>query len=66
MTYVNLNSTGFRSTTIDLPRFATDLITALNALDTNPALEAKLAPDQTDYPNEQHYIDLAGGNRLRL
>jgi len=64
MSYITLNE-DHRPTT-DLARFAIDLVAALNALDTNPALEAKLAPKQTDYPNEQQYIDLAGGDRLRV
>jgi hypothetical protein len=50
---------------IDLPRFAADLVKAFNALDTNPAIEAKIAP-AGDYPNEHQNIDVGGGNLLWL
>jgi len=48
---------------IDLPRFAADLVKALNALDTNPAIECKLAP-AGDYPNERQKIALDGSTEL--
>ncbi|MBO0716106.1 MAG: hypothetical protein J2P55_02065, partial [Rhizobiales bacterium] len=51
---------------IDLPTFAADLVKALNALDANPAIEARIANEQTDYPNEHQNIDIGNATRLWL
>lgn len=65
MPYINLNED--HRAKIDLQTFAADLVKALNGLDTNPALEAKIVTDRENhYPSEQQYIDIVGGDRLRL
>jgi hypothetical protein len=50
---------------IDLQTFAADLVKALNALDTDPAIDSKIAA-AGDYPHEHQNIDLDATTRLWL